>query len=177
MLVQTRWCFIFYETQVCCHHWGGLILSTKYRHFNASLLVRKRFRAFPVHLILPSPSFSSPCLFFFFSTLKDEIVSQTGSLNIFNMTMPSSHLSLSHTHFLLSILWVFLFPSSPFYNFFHPFSQEVGAPDRCWSVWSGPVSHGAGPPATPQWTHYVSACLHRTRTPWEPGRKWGGTNE
>lgn len=104
VLVQTRWCFIFYETQVCFHHWGGLIPSTKYRHFNASLLVRKRFRAFPVHLILPSPSFSSPCLFFFFSTLKDEIVSQTGSLNIFNMTMPSSHLSLSHTHFLLSIL-------------------------------------------------------------------------
>lgn len=81
-------------------------------------------------------------------------------------------LSWHQSCFLSSSLALFFLP---FKSFLLPLSvypwcfglQGADAPDRCWSVWSGQASRGAGPPATPRWTHYASACLRRTRTPWD----------
>ncbi len=79
-------------------------MSTIYLHFTASQLVRKHFPAFPLHL----PPSLSPHLF---SSSKDEAVSQTGSFNILNITVPSSHLSPYYT-----LIFLFL----PFYSFCPP---------------------------------------------------------
>lgn len=120
-IVRTDGCFIYISQDPGV--WSSLErigMSTKYHHFNASLLARKQFPAFALHLIPPSH-----CLFST-SPLINEVVSQTGGLNILNITVPYGHLSLSHS--FSSFLIAFL-SYSPFYSLF--FSQEVDVPDRC----------------------------------------------
>ena len=120
------------------------------------------------HITSSSPAFSPPI---FVSTWKDECVNQTRL--IYWLSLYPAVIYLPYAHSLSSVPPFIL----PFHSLFSPpappppsprsFSQEVDAPDRCWSVWSGQASRGAGPPATPRWTHYVWACPRRTRTPCE----------
>lgn len=95
--VQICWGFIYCETQVCGHHRIGLVCLLKIDIFMAPSW---HVHNFLLSLYTSTPLLSSPPP----TSLKDEVVSQTGNLNILNITVPSSHLSLSHSHFPLFFL-------------------------------------------------------------------------